>query len=347
LSDSRTISIQNNVERTGWTETDLLYPQTNPDFHNHLSQFDYGIPFVNAQVERQFDQISFDQMNYGYNQVQPNHLITYAPFEIQEEEAREIFRKWKELQWFAPSDFTRVSEGRLYAFLVPYHCFTAQCHSTFTGKVGFKNVTRSYQHNTRLFQLQHSSSNYTVTEHVQWQGARVSGDAQFLNVMYCGSVIDDDVKLLDQIDDWDINRVVNTYSHHESLGPCTNWAISCDEFIAHMQKSENKRAYSVLRQANGADVVENINVDIHIPTIQRCLVYMPVYYFGYQYDGVEYKFFINGQTGKTKGTRPVGLGAIGRGFDKIASLVKPVFLNKEQKAIREDWKKMQKSKSDF
>jgi len=51
-------------------------------------------------------------------------------------------------------------------------------------------------------------------------------------------------------------------------------------------------------------------------------VYVPLYEMSYNHDGKYYKVFINGQTGKVDGERPIGLGMMGDLFSSIEGIFK-------------------------
>jgi len=92
-----------------------------------------------------------------------------------------------------------------------------------------------------------------------------------------------------------------------------------------------------LRQNTGGEGIHGAKVETIVSSIQYSILYMPIYYYGYTYEGKDYKFFINGQNGHRHGTRPYGLGKLGKGIDQLTSLTKSI-LNKPSKKTVQEWK---------
>jgi len=171
-------------------------------------------------------------------------------------------------------------------------------------------------------------------------------------MLVCASVVNEDVRLLSAIDNWDLSQVVCTLSYQNQLGPAKDWKECWMKALQQIKLQEKVKAGSHLLSSNGADTVDNVHVDVEITQFQYQLVYFPVYYYGYTFSGQEYKFFINGQNGARNGERPYGLGMIGRGIDAVKdALVSGITSLRggvvaDKKTI-EEWKELQRNPEKF
>jgi len=262
-------------------------------------------------------------------------MISFIPFYITEEIALEIFNKWKGDQWFTPSEFTEC-HGNLYPFLVPYYNFVASVRSTISGIGSFVETTK---YSTSTDGILFFSSNYiyekqtTVNRPVQ-----CVLNAEYRDIIGCGSIVEEDRELLKEIADWDLTKTVLTRSHIPQLGPSLQWNEVWDKIYPTIIEKEKENKEVKLRQYSGAEKVNKIKIETEIVSLQYYVLYMPVYYYCYTVEGKKYKFFINGQNGHRCGQRPFGIGKIGQGIiDNITGLTKSIINRPNPKRI-EDWK---------
>jgi len=289
--------------------------------------------------------------------VPPQHVVSVAPFAIGEQQAKDIFKNWRDERWFAPSDFQNLKEGQLFAFLVPYYEFTATTDTKMSGKVGFYQTTYSTTYNPAQGHIHVDDGRVvaytttpqqqqTTTRTVHWRPAHGQFTSTFPSILICASIVDEDVKLLHGIGTWDTTKVQISPSYQNQIGPSRDWATCWKRAQNRIEEENRSRARKQLQKENGADEVDNVSTTVFVSSLQYRLVYFPVYYYGYSYEKKEYKFFINGQNGMRTGERPYGLGMLGRGIDAIGSYVTGLIGSitstpTANKQTVDEWKKLQ------
>jgi len=331
--------------------TEAFYPAINPGFTpqwmNQAPTFVTANPYDSGMMHA----------SAPFIPAPPQHIVSVAPFVIAEQEAKDIFKKWRDERWFAPSDFQNLKEGQLFAFLVPYFEFTATTDTKFSGKVGFYETTYSttYQDsrahlavdNGRIVAYQTTPQHQqTTTRTLHWRPAQGQLTSTFPSLLVCASIVDDDVKLLNSIGSWDTSKIQMSPSYQNQLGPSRDWNQCWKKALNVIEDDNRSRARKQLLKESGADEVENVATTVTVTHLQYRLVHFPVYYYGYTYDKKEYKFFINGQNGQKTGERPYGLGSIGRGIDAVGSFVTGLFSSvTANKKTVDEWKKLQQTSS--
>jgi len=136
---------------------------------------------------------------------------------------------------------------------------------------------------------------------------------------------------------------MHTQSVIPQLGPNLPYYDVWPKTFESVLAFERENANNKLKQNTGADLVDNIHVDTVLINLGYYLMYMPVYFFGYEFEGKVYKYFINGQTGDGYGERPYGLGSLGRGLKKIGDFTKNLIHDIKNKKVVDEWKDLQKS----
>jgi hypothetical protein len=295
-------------------------------------------------------------MNNPFVAAMPQSTISFASFAVPEVRAKEIFNEWREGRWFAPAEFGKLRQGELYGFMVPYYVFIANITAKYGGRVGFHEVQVSNTVSHPFHSFRHGNHHHTIVSHsgsaatttstaIRWHPAQGTMTTQYSDVMICASVVNADRKLIKEIEPFALEKVVSTPSYQSQLGPSIDWQSAWNDVLPKIKQEQKEKATLALKRENGADEVERVSVDLMINNLAYKLVYFPVYYYGYSFEGVEYKFFINGQTGSRKGERPYGFGAVGRLANKIGSGIVGLFSTEplpqaDPKDI-EEWKQMQ------
>jgi len=292
----------------------------------------------------------------------PQHYIRFANFRINSDNARGIFRNWRDERWFAPADFQNLKEGQLYAFLVPYYKFSALVNTNYSGKIGHSNTTlttttwSSHSNHWNHSHRNHQRQNLRESTTLSWKSASGSRTGDYTDLLVCASIVDEDARLLAAVGNWDLSQVVSTLSYQNMLGPSKDWRTCWGKAHDTIVDRETEKATEHLINDNCADTTANVKVSIQVCHLQYELIYFPVYYYGYTFEGKEYKFFMNGQTGVHSGERPYGLGVVGRGINTVTGAVTDLISTgvsalrggpvADRKTI-EEWKKLQREPENF
>jgi len=281
---------QSSVVPSAPPSTEYYYPPIDPNL----------VPEISSSQSPAFTSVSPNSLvqpsappTLPVLQPYPQHYINFANFRVNEQTARDIFRQWRDERWFAPSDFQNLKEGQLYAFLVPYYQYSVTTCTSYSGKIGFyqTSTTRSHSH-TYSHQNRHNNHNHnhnqyheSHTVNTQWHPASGCATGSYPNMLVCASVVNEDVRLLSAIDNWDLSQVVCTLSYQNQLGPAKDWKECWMKALQQIKLQEKVKAGSHLLSSNGADTVDNVHVDVEITQFQYQLVYFPVYYYGYTFSG--------------------------------------------------------------
>jgi len=300
-------------------------------------------------------------MNNPFVAAMPQSAISFAPFAVTEGRAKDIFNDWREGRWFAPADFGKLRQGELYGFMVPYYVFIANITSKFGGRVGYQEVQYSSTVTQPSIMVHHRHHHHTIVSPIggraatttstaiRWHPAQGIMTTQYSDLLICASVVAADRKLIKDIEPFALEKVVSTPSYQSQLGPSIDWQSAWNDVLPRIKTEQLEKATQALKRENGADEVERVSVDLIVNHLAYKLVYFPVYYYGYSFENVEYKFFINGQTGNRKGERPYGFGAVGRLANKIGTGIAGLFTGEKQPQADpkdiEEWKQIQANAS--
>ena len=82
------------------------------------------------------------------------------------------------------------------------------------------------------------------------------------------------------------------------------YTISLKEGHHQSFKKAKEIAYGWIRRDIGGDTQQIHHVDIKLSDEKFKHILLPIYISSYDYNGKEYRFYVNGQTGKISSTRP-------------------------------------------
>eukprot|EP01102_Stenamoeba_stenopodia_P020058 TRINITY_DN76_c0_g1_i1.p1 TRINITY_DN76_c0_g1~~TRINITY_DN76_c0_g1_i1.p1 ORF type:complete len:609 (-),score=150.78 TRINITY_DN76_c0_g1_i1:136-1962(-) len=303
------------------TRSSQMLPPPNPFVVN---------PAPGAQVLQPSTAAS--QPFYPFGQQPTEALVTYSPFNITADVANGIFVKWKEQLWFTPADFgSKMCEAQLKPILMPYYIFDAGVFTSYDGQVGYVETTISHHHHHHHGVNHGNHSSTSTSTSIRWRRASGTKSGMYPGVLTIGSVVKEDYPKLAQIDGWHIDTLITTPMSTDQLGPAVDWSSAFystpNGAYSMIIKSEEQACAGHLKRDNHADRTQHVHVNVGITSLSYRVVYLPIYFTVYSYQGKVFKVFINGQSGKIYGERPYGMGGFVNGLKTIGSLFK-----KKQKA---------------
>lgn len=224
------------------------------------------------------------------------------PFQIDQNKAHQLFKKWVNGLWFAPNNLKKAAldpqnTKGLYA---PYWTFDAQLYADYSGQRGdyyYVSVPYTTARNGKTVQSTRQE------RRTRWSNA--SGTVK-------GFVDDTLIKASKQrsgvipkkIARWDLKLLQPFDSSYLAGFVTEKYTIPLKEGHLASNNEANNIAKRWARTDIGGDTqrVTDLKMTLTEETFKHIL--LPVYISAYRFDGKRYNFFINGQTGVLSGDRP-------------------------------------------
>jgi len=220
------------------------------------------------------------------------------PFQINQQKAHQIFKKWVKGLWFAPNDLKKAAIDPQFTkgLYAPYWTFDAQLYADYSGQRG------EYYYVTKT--VGSGKNKRTVRERrTRWYPA--SGNVS-------GFVDDTLIKASKQrsgvipskVAHWNLKDLKPFDSSFLAGFVTEKYTIPLNDGHLEATKEARNIADNWARRDIGGDTqrVHSIDMKLSDETFKHIL--LPVYVSAYKFKGKRYNFFINGQTGTLSGKRP-------------------------------------------
>ncbi len=217
----------------------------------------------------------------------PDRMI---PFAMTKEQALEAFKANMKGLKLIPREFKQVSVDDIQGVYVPYWLYDA----TVAGEGNFSCE------NLRTW----TDSEYEYTQHQEYQVYR-SANVAFLDVPVAGTTKVTD-KLTESIEPFDYTKSV-AFSPAYLTGFMTNkYDVEAQDANPRALERMKDSTEEVLRNSiSGYDTVSTINTSIQPAFGELEYVFLPMWLMNVDFQGKNYNYAMNGQTGKFVGTFPV------------------------------------------
>lgn len=217
----------------------------------------------------------------------PDRMI---PFAMTEEQALEAFKANMKGLKLIPREFKQVSVDDIQGVYVPYWLYDA----TVAGEGNFSCE------NIRTW----TDSEYEYTEHREYQVYR-SANVAFLDVPVAGTTKVTD-KITESVEPFDYTKSV-AFSPAYLTGFMTNkYDVDAQDANPRALERMKDSTEEVLRNSiSGYDTVSTINTSIQPAFGELEYVFLPMWLMNVKFQGKNYNYAMNGQTGKFVGTFPV------------------------------------------
>ncbi|MDE3743152.1 DNA helicase PriA [Maribacter polysaccharolyticus] len=221
-----------------------------------------------------------------------------VPFQLDGKKARQLFKNWVRGIWFAPNNLKRAAlapEG-LHGLYVPYWTFDANLYAAYQGQRG------DYYYETQRVRTKKGIQTRQVRK-TRW--SRVSGHVSgFVDDILINASEKKRREIPEKIAYWNLKELV-AFSPKYLAGFVTEkYTISLKEGHHRSFREAKEIAYNWIRRDIGGDTQRIGHADIKLSDETFKHILLPVYISSYRYNGKEYLFYINGQTGVLSGSRP-------------------------------------------
>ena len=260
---------------------------------------------------------------FEHNYIQPAGI---APFEVTDGQALDFFKAWIKKGWFHPNKLKKIAKAdAIHGIYIPSWTFDANSHSSWSGQAGYYYyVTETYTVNgeTRTRQVQK----------VRW----VSRNGQFNNSF-------DDVlvsaskglsqEYLSKVEPFRLYKAINFNPkllvgwESEIYGIELNHGYTTAE--GKMDAANRSKASSAL----GGDTQRGLRVNSTYSDQTFKLLLLPLWMASYTFNGKQFSFVVNGQTGKVHGKKPISAWKIFFLILTIAAIAFTIYILEEKNII--------------
>ena len=247
---------------------------------------------------------------YKENWITPGAVL---PFQIDQKEAHDIFKKWVNKLWFAPNKLKKATldpknTKGLYA---PYWTFDAQLEAIYTGERGrYYYVSKT---------VGSGKNKRTITERrTRW--TRASGTVNgFIDDTLIKASKQRSEIIPNKISKWNLDLLKPFNSSYLTGFITEKYTIPLKEGHLESKKEARLIAERWARRDIGGDTqrVSSINMTFSEETFKHIL--LPVFISAYVFNEKRYNFFVNGESGAISGQRPYS-------FFKIFFLILAILL---------------------
>ncbi len=220
------------------------------------------------------------------------------PFQLDTKKAQVIFRGWVRKLWFAPNNLKRAAldpEG-LHGIYLPYFTFDADLFAAYSGERG------DYYYETQTYQTKEGKRTRQVRK-TRWSPVAGTVDG-FIDDILISASAKKKQEIPSKIAFWNLKDLVVFNSKYLSGFVTEKYTVSLKEGHHLSFQKAKDIAYNWVRQDIGGDTQRVATADIKLSNETFKHILLPVYISSYRYDGKEFRFYINGQTGVLSGNRP-------------------------------------------
>ena len=221
--------------------------------------------------------------------LKPNGII---PFKVEKEGLENSVRAYFKGKRLLPNKFKSLHKiGKIQGIYVPFWLFDA----TVDGEMVMEGTETHY----------YSSGNYDVTE-VKHYLIDIDGKMSFKKIPVDASIkMDDD--LMDSLEPYNYSEMVDFEKAYLSGFMADRFDADPDESLPRASDRMRTSAEEVFRSSieGKFETISRKNSNLNILQPSLRYVMLPVYLLNVSYNGKNYRFAINGQTGKVVGELPI------------------------------------------
>ena len=221
-----------------------------------------------------------------------------VPFALDAKKAKAIFKKWVSGIWFAPNRLKRAAldpEG-LHGLYIPYWTFDSNLFASYQGQRG------DYYYETQRVRTKNGMQTRQVRK-TRWTHA--SGTVNgFVDDILINASEKKRTVIPSKVAFWNLKDLVVFNSKYLAGFVTEKYSVSLKEGHHRSFQEAKKIAYDWIRRDIGGDTQRIGHADIKLSDETFKHVLLPMYISSYTYDGKDYHFYVNGQTGTLSGTRP-------------------------------------------
>lgn len=219
------------------------------------------------------------------------------PFRIDKKAAVTAFKKWCHNGWFAPASFmTSGNINKIHGTFVPYWLFNMKAHAQVSGTATRVKVSRRGD-----------------TEYIKTSYYRVyrEGEMDFANVPYDASVRMPDEEMI-KLEPYDFSQLKTFAMPYLAGFDSSQYDYEDGQLYPAVKERLTGGAVGRLRQTFPSYTTIDLPVQkVDFTDLGNDYTLLPVWSLSTVYKGKEYRFMMNGQTGRVVGRSPVSAAKLG------------------------------------
>ncbi len=228
--------------------------------------------------------------------IKPSSVL---PFKIDQRRSIELFKKWIEGLWWAPSALKkRASQnGKLNGIYIPYWTYDARTFTNYRGERG-----DDYQETETFKNDKGETETRTVTK-TRWTSVSGRVNNVFDDVLVVASKSLPTTHV-DRLEPWNLKELT-AYDDKFLTGFKTEtYQIELKEGFEVAKVKMDTIIDQTIRRDIGGDHQRITQTNTRHENVTFKHVLLPLWISAYKYNAKSYRFMVNGQTGKVQGERP-------------------------------------------
>ena len=221
------------------------------------------------------------------------------PFQIDQHKSFEIFKKWVKGLWWAPNNLKKASLDPQFTkgLYLPYWTFDAKLSANYTGQRG------EYYYETQSYRDSNGNTKTRQVKKTRWYPASgsVSG---FVDDTLITASKQRAGRVPSKIARWNLKKLQPFNSGFLSGFVTEKYTIPLKDGYDKSKEVAKQHATTWAARDIGGDTQRVSSVDMKLAEETFKHILLPVYVSTYRYNGKEYNFFVNGETGALSGERP-------------------------------------------
>lgn len=213
----------------------------------------------------------------------PDKII---PFTVTKDEAKDLFLSWAKKCKYAPNDFTSEEHvNKIKGLYVPFWLIDAKCHAVALGSAF--NVADTPDAPVRVMHSIKRNVTFNVSK-VPFDGSRAISD-----------------RLMEAIEPFDHSKLRDYSDDYIPGFYAERYDMTALEMADRIESRLSGYARQVARDIDtGYDTAELKVGSSYVEDYSQLYALLPVWFLNYRYEGINYSFAINGQTGEAAGDIP-------------------------------------------
>lgn len=224
------------------------------------------------------------------------------PFAITEDEARQAYIKWMKGLWFAPNKLKRYAQPdqSLNGVYLPYWTYDSDTRSRYRGERGDTYYVTEW---VTVVQNGRKVRRRQQVPKVRWRSASGQVQRHFDDVLI-GASETLPRQITDRLHPWDLHALVPYDESYLSGMRSEVYQVPLDEGFDRARQVMSSTIKADVRRDIGGDFqrVHDVRTQHSDTTFKHIL--LPLWSAAFRFGGKNYRFVVNGRTGKILGERP-------------------------------------------
>ena len=231
--------------------------------------------------------------------ITPESLL---PFQLSQQEAAKLFKKWIGSLWFAPNKLKQFVNGdeKLKGYYLPHWTYDAQTNTHYNGQRGdiyYVTVEKTVMVDGRQVRQQLQEAR------IRWSAVSGYVHDNFDDITI-GASKTISRTILENLTPWHTNTLVPFNEKYLAGFNSEEYTIGLDNGYELAKIKMNRVIENHIRQDIGGDRQQITHLSTHYNNTTYKNVLFPIWTAQFKWKNKSYNYAINGQTGKITGERP-------------------------------------------